>query len=72
MKKERFVRKHYTQDEIAIIVKEHTEKCLEPICREIGKALESFQERVAELESVTNTLISEMKEWKKQNKGTMQ
>jgi len=63
-----FTRKAHTREEINIIVAEQLKLCIEPICHEIGLAIEALQKRIVALEENTNGLIVEMKEWKK-NKG---
>ena len=67
-----FERKAYTREEMNIIVAEHLQVCIEPICKEIGRAIEGLQSRIVELESASNAIITEMKEWKAQDINTLQ
>lgn len=70
--KNNFVRKHYTKEEINIIVADQLEKCITPICLELGKVIEGLQQRIVDLEVASNAMIEEMKRWKKDNERSIQ
>jgi hypothetical protein len=67
-----FDRKGYTRDEINILIAEQLKICIEPICFEIGKVIDSLQKRIVHLEMANNAMIREMKEWKAKNQKTIQ
>jgi hypothetical protein len=67
-----FERKNYSREEINILVAEQLKLCIEPICREIGVALEALQKRIVDLEIASNAMINEMKEWKERNSRMLQ
>lgn len=67
-----FERKAHTREEINIIVAEQLQLCIEPICKELGMVIEGLAKRLQDVESTCNTLISEMKAWKEENKRTIQ
>jgi hypothetical protein len=69
---EHFVRKNYSRDEINLIIAEQLQLCIEPICKELGRAMEGLQRRIVDLEMASNSMIAEMKEWKKKNQVTLQ
>ena len=72
MTKNNFVRKHYTREEINIIVADQLEQCVTPICKELGKVIEGLCARVLDLETANNAMIEEMKAWKAKNQKTIQ
>ena len=45
---------------------------IDPICKEIGKALEGLQKRIVDLETATNSIIRELKEDKEKESRTIQ
>lgn len=59
-----FERKAYSREEINIIIAEQLQICIEPICKEIGKAIEELQKRIVDLEVASNAVITELKEQK--------
>lgn len=65
-------RKAYSREEINIFIAEQLKICIEPICHEIGKAIEALQNRIVDLEVASNAMIEEMKAWKTANKRTLQ
>lgn len=67
-----FERKKYTKEEIDLIVIERIQEVIEPICKELGKAIETLQSRIIDLEEASNAMITEMKEWKEKNARTIQ
>lgn len=69
---EQYQRKPYSREEINTFIAEQLKICIEPICHEIGKAIESLQSRIVDLETATNSMIVEMKEWKSLSQRTIQ
>ncbi len=67
-----FQRKSYSKEELKIMIAEQLQICIEPICKEIGRAMESFQQRISDLEIAGNSMIAEMKAWKEKNYRTLQ
>jgi hypothetical protein len=67
-----FKQKSYSREEINIMIAEHLQICVEPICQEIGMVIEGLAKRLQDIESTCNTLITEMKAWKEENKRTIQ
>lgn len=67
-----FQRKFYTKEEINIMIAEQLQICIEPICREIGRAIEGLQNRIIDLETASNAMLTEMKAWKEKNFRTLQ
>lgn len=66
-------KKHsYSRAEINHMIAEQLGICIEPICQEIGKAIESLQKRIQDLEAAGNAMITEMKEWKSKSNRTIQ
>lgn len=60
-----FERKTYTREEINLMVAEQMQLCVEPICKEIGQVIEGMIKRIVDLETATNSIIEEIKSWKK-------
>lgn len=72
MTEKHFDRKAYSREEINIIVAEQLQLCVEPICKEIGKAIEGLNIRLKDVEIASNAMIEEMRKWKESNYKTIQ
>lgn len=64
--------KAYTEDEIKELIIKQVDLAITGICQEIGKAMEMLQGRILDLETASNAMIQEMKEWKAKNQRTLQ
>jgi hypothetical protein len=60
-------RKNYSKKQINDMILEKFQICMEPVCYEMGKVMETLQSRIQELEVASNAMIVEMKEWKEKN-----
>jgi cytolysin (calcineurin-like family phosphatase) len=67
-----FQEKRYTAQEINDFIARQFEIAITPIVQETGKIMRQIIARVEALEAATNTLITEMKEWKEQNTRVIQ
>jgi len=67
-----YERKDMNKEAVIILIAEQLGMAIEPICKDIGRALEAMQKRIMDLEMTVNSIVTELKQQKEQNNRTIQ